>query len=294
MRTKRKSINFQFGIFHEGVRSAIFAGVTAPGTDNINDYYRNAEHSLLTVLERCENDEDCNKRYPNLKERLINSLVKLQSNPLKFEYEDKPFTLNVQDALTVLSVSLYDRHSIGNIPLLIEALENGESKPLANALKAIESIYTLVNWPVHYSITSDDKLSFYDEKSMAEYLQQSEIFGRLAISSNLEAELLKYWHTYGDSEFKKQTIISEIPALLVSGGLDHVTPISNATETLKHLKNGYELIFPDEGHNNLLTPCFFKIAEDFLNNPFQKPDLECSSIRNPIEWNLHKPVQKKN
>ena len=77
---------------------------------------------------------------------------------------------------------------------------------------------------------------------------------------------------------------------MASGGLEHVTPISNATEALKHLKNGYELIFSDEGHS-LYNPCFFQITEDFLNNPFHKPDLGCSSIRKPLEWNLLKPVQ---
>ena len=77
---------------------------------------------------------------------------------------------------------------------------------------------------------------------------------------------------------------------MASGGLDHVTPVSDATGALKHLKNGYKLKFSDEGHN-LFNPCFFKIAEDFINNPAQNPDSECSSKRNPIEWNLPKPVQ---
>ncbi len=279
--------------FPQGVRSAVFKGIRAPGTDYINNFYRNFEHSLLTVLKRCENNEDCNNRYPNLKERLLISLGKLQSNPLNFEYEGKLFTLNIQDALSMLFASLYDRHSIGNIPLLIEALENRETEPFINALKGIEYMYSLVNWPMNYSVTSNEQLPFYDELAMAESIQQSEIFGNLAISSTPEVEILKYWHTYDDSELEKRIIISEIPTLLISGGLDHVTPISNVTETLKHLKNGYVLIFSDEGHN-LFNPCFFQITEDFFNNPFQKPDIRCSTIRNPIEWNLHKPAQKKN
>jgi pimeloyl-ACP methyl ester carboxylesterase len=276
--------------FPNGVRSAVLAAILAPETNYINDYFRNFEHSLLSVLERCEKNEDCNNRYPNSKERLLRTLEKLQSDPLHFDYEGKPFVLNPQDALLVLNLSLYDRNSIGNIPLLIEALESGETEPLVNAIKGIEYLYTLINWPMNYSVMIYEELPFYDELAMVESLKRSEILVSLSLSSDFGVELLNNWHSYRASELENQAVVSEIPTLMASGGLDHVTPISNATEALKHLKNGYELIFSDEGHS-LYNPCFFQITEDFLNDPFHKPDLECSSIRNPLEWNLLKPVQ---
>tara|TARA_R110002167_G_scaffold366213_1_gene593777 strand:+ start:4220 stop:5623 length:1404 start_codon:yes stop_codon:yes gene_type:complete len=277
--------------FPNGVRSAVLAGILAPETDFINDYFQNFENSLLTVLERCEKNEDCNNRYPNSKERLLKALKKLQSDPLHFDYDGKPFVLNPQDAFLVLFLSLYDRHSMGNIPLLIEALENGETKPLVNAIKGIEYLYTVINWPINYSVTTYEELPFYDELTMVESLERSEIAVNLPLlSSDLGIELLNNWHSHRASELENQAVVSEIPTLMASGGLDHVTPISNATEALKHLKNGYELIFSDEGHS-LYNPCFFQITEDFLNNPFHKPDLGCSSIRKPLEWNLLKPVQ---
>ena len=221
----------------------------------------------------------------------MKALKKLQSDPLHFDYDGKPFVLNPQDAFLVLFLSLYDRHSMGNIPLLIEALENGETKPLVNAIKGIEYLYTVINWPINYSVTTYEELPFYDELTMVESLERSEIAVNLPLlSSDLGIELLNNWHSHRASELENQAVVSEIPTLMASGGLDHVTPISNATEALKHLKNGYELIFSDEGHS-LYNPCFFQITEDFLNNPFHKPDLGCSSIRKPLEWNLLKPVQ---
>ena len=78
---------------------------------------------------------------------------------------------------------------------------------------------------------------------------------------------------------------------MVSGNLDPVTPPSNATSALKHLKNGYEVIFQDESHN-LFNLCFFQIAEDFLNDPSQKPNMDCSLVRNPIEWNLQPTISQ--
>jgi len=275
--------------FPNSVRSSVLAGILSPETDFINDYAQNFEQSLLSVLERCEKNEDCNNQYPNLKDRLLKVLTKLQSEPLHFDYEGEPFVLNPQDALLVLFISLYDRHSIGNIPLLIEALESGETESLVNTVKYIESIYNFINWPMNYSIMIYEELAFYDELAMLEFLKRSEFTVNLPLSTDLGIEFLNNWHSFRASEFENKAVVSEIPTLMTSGGLDHVTPIRNATAALKHLKNGYELIFPDDGHN-LYNPCFFQITEDFLNDPYHKPDLDCSTIRKPIEWNLPKPI----
>ncbi len=276
--------------FPNSVRSAVLLGIFAPETNFINDFLQNFENSLFTVLERCEKNEDCNNRYPNLKERLLKTLKKLESEPLRFYYEGKPFVLNSQDALLVLFISLYRHQAIGNIPQLIEAMENGQTEPLLNTIKDIQNTYNFINYPMSNSVTTYEELPFFDELAMIEFSKQSELATYFPIFSDLGIELQNNWHSYRASEIENQAVVSEIPTLMVSGGLDHVTPVSNATAALKHLKNGYEVIFPDEGHN-LFNPCFFQIAEDFLNDPLDKPNLECSSISNPIEWNLLKPTQ---
>ncbi len=275
--------------FPKSVRSSVLTGILAPETNLINGSIQNFENSFISVLKRCEKNEGCNTRYPNLKKRLLKVLMKLQTDPLHFDYEDKPLVLNSQDALLLLYVSLYDRHSIGNIPSLIEALENGEIEPLRNALKGIEYLYNLINWPMNYSVTAYEELPFYNEADMVKALKQFEIgFEPASVISGIKS--LSDWHSYRATDFENQAVTSEIPTLMVSGGLDHVTPPSNAKEALKHLKNGYEMLFLDEAHN-LLNPCFFQIAEDFMNDPLHKPDLSCSSELNPIEWNLSNPIQ---
>ncbi len=276
----------------KNIRSAVLSAIVAPETDYLNGSIQNFESSLFSVLERCNKNEACNTRYPELKERLINVLNKLKSDPLRFDYNGEPFVLNPQDALFVIFVSLYDRYSIGNIPLLIEAFENGEVEPLVNALKSVEYIYNLVNWPMNFSLTAYEEFPFYNHTINEQSFNQSE-FGVGLASFSSGPELLKNWHSFRATAFEDQPVVSEIPTLMTSGGLDHVTPIANAKEAIKHLKNGYEIIFQDDGHN-LFNPCFFQIAEDFLNDPLSKPNMECSFVRNPIEWNLTKHDPLKN
>lgn len=276
--------------FPNSVRSAVLSAILPPETNYFNNSIQNFENSLFAVLLRCKEDGSCNSRYPNLKERLMKVLRKLQSDPLQFEFEGKPFVLNTHDAFLLLFVSLYNRSSIANIPLLIEAIENSEIEPLRNALKGFEYMFNLINWPMNYSVMVYEELPFNDLATMDQALKSSEI-GFAYPQNSSTIKLLKNWHSFRATDLENQPVVSEIPILLTSGGLDHVTPISNAKGAIKHLKNGYELLFLDEAHNSLYNACFYQIAEDFLNDPLHKPDMECSEKRKPIEWNLSTPLQ---
>lgn len=275
--------------FPNKVRSAVLTSILAPETDFFNTSLENLEKSLFSILELCEHNEDCNGQYPDLKKRLLQTLKELQTHPLHLDYEDKALVLNTQDALVLLFMNLYDRHSIGNIPLLIDALESGEPEPLRKAIKNIENIYNFINWSMNYSVMVYEELPFYDEVAMEKSAKQSIIIEFDSVSFDLSDKIVANWHSFRATDIENQPVISEIPTLMTSGGLDHVTPPSNATWALKHLKNGYGIVFPDEGHN-IINPCFFQIAEDFLNDPSHKPNTDCSAISNPIEWNLSNPI----
>lgn len=268
--------------FPNSVRSATFIGVFPPESQLFGELIGNFENSLFEVLLRCEQDEECTSRYPNLKERLVKVLEKLKLEPLRFDYKSKSFVLNQRDALLLLHQSLYSRYSIESIPKIIDALEKRESEPISNAMQRVEFIYNLVNWPMNNSVMAYEELPFLDSLEVNKALKKSELGFDIATFEGFAS--LSNWHPYRASDFENQPVISEIPTLMVSGSLDPVTPPSNAIGTLKNIENGYNIIFPDESHE-LFNPCFFQIYKDFLANPFQKPDLECTNTPNPLQWN---------
>lgn len=275
--------------FPNSVRSATLVGVLAPESDLFGDRIKSFENTLFAVLQRCEENEDCNNRYPNLKERLLKTLKKLQFDPLRFHHKEKPYVLNMQDASALLSLLLYDHQTFANIPLFIEALENGETESIINLLKAFESFIGLLNLPMLYSVNAYEELPFYNALDTYKTTKQSEI-GFAYPSPDSTAKLLANWHPYRASDIENQAVVSDIPTLMVSGGLDPATTPSYAAGAMKFLKNGYEVVYQDESHH-FSNPCFFEIIDDFINNPSQKPDSACSLKRNPIEWNLSDPIQ---
>jgi pimeloyl-ACP methyl ester carboxylesterase len=269
--------------FPNSIRSAVFTGILAPESNYIEDFIPNFENALFAVLEKCEEDEDCNSRYPNLKNRLLKTLKNLESDPMCLEYKEKLLILNVQDAQFLVHQALYSRYSITNIPLMIEALENRASASIIDALRRVEFIYGLVNVPMNYSVTAYEELPFTHEDNLKKTLRNSETGFNMAVLGT-GVELLSEWHPFRASDIENQAVISEIPTLLASGNLDPVTPVQYATETLKHLKNGYHLIFANDSHD-LSNPCFFETTSYFFNYPLEKPNMNCALETNAIEWN---------
>ncbi|NHF60366.1 alpha/beta hydrolase [Flavobacteriaceae bacterium TP-CH-4] len=274
--------------FPNSVRSSIFVGVFAPESQLSGETIIDFEKSLFEVLRRCEQNEKCNSRYPHLKNRLLTLLKKLRSEPLHLNYDSQPFVLNRRDALLLLHHSLYSRYTIAYIPKIIEAMEKNELEPISNALQRLEFIYNLVNWPMNNSIMAYEELPFIDSLKINNARSKSELGFDIMTFEGFNS--LSDWHPFRAEVLENQPVISEIPTLMASGSLDPVTPISNANEALRYLKNGHGVIFPDESHD-LANPCFLEIAEDFLNNPFHKPDVDCSSRKQPLEWDLHNPSQ---
>lgn len=270
--------------FPNSVRSSIFIGVFPPESQLFGELIGGFENSLFEVLLRCEQNEDCNSLYPNLKERLLNTLKKLQSEPLYFEHNSKTFVLNRRDALLLLHQSLYSRYSIAYIPEIIAALENGKSEPIINALNSVEFIYDLVNWPMNNSVMAYEELPFIDSLEINKNLEKSVLGFDITTFEGFSS--LSDFHPYRAPILENQPVVSEIPTLMASGSLDPVTPPNDAKKALKHLKNGYGIIFSDESHD-LFNPCFFEIAEEFFNDPFNKPNSDCSIKSNPIEWKLN-------
>jgi hypothetical protein len=61
-----------------------------------------------------------------------------------------------------------------------------------------------------------------------------------------------------------QPMSSTVPALLLSGTADPVTPASFGTEAARGFRNALHLQLKDQGHGQLLRTCMDRIMADFL------------------------------
>src|SRR3546814_3078315 len=73
-----------------------------------------------------------------------------------------------------------------------------------------------------------------------------------------------------------QPLASDVPALLLSGELDPVTPPAYAERVVKTLPNGRSLVLRGQGHNVIGAGCMPKLFAQFLETADAKGlDVEC-------------------
>ncbi len=267
----------------ESIRSAILFSVFAPETDLYANFTSNFKKSLYKVFNQCKKDPNCDSRYPDLKNRFLKSLERIEAEPISFEYQGSPFVLNVQDVLLMTHQILYQRSRIGQIPAFILALETVDNQVLEAALTPTVITSSAINVPMYLSVMAYEELPFNGASEFKEDLDKNSEFPTGPAFFNSDTRIMSEWHSSRATPEENQPVSSDIPTLLFNGSLDPITPTSNAKGAAKHLENSYFFEFENEGHS-LFNSCFFQICRDFLDQPSEKPPAECASEPFIISW----------
>ena len=102
-------------------------------------------YNVLRVFDDCEADEACAATYPNIRQRLIDLLARLEAEPLTLADGEVLGSSELKDLLTSSIVMFHS--SLPYLPRMIDELERGESATYSLILSAVLSARSL-NPPV--------------------------------------------------------------------------------------------------------------------------------------------------
>jgi len=89
-------------------------------------------------------------------------------------------------------------------------------------------------------------------------------------------DVCKRWKIPLLSDVVRAPVSSDVPALLLSGDFDPITPPSYAEITGKTLRNKFSFVFPNGAHGQILSgQCAERIMAAFINDPTRSPDASC-------------------
>jgi hypothetical protein len=82
-----------------------------------------------------------------------------------------------------------------------------------------------------------------------------------------------------------QPVVSDKPALLLSGEYDPVTPPEYAEEVLQHLSNGKHLVAPGQGHSVTGKGCLGRLVTEFIEKAdHSQLDTSCIAQLQASPW----------
>ena len=256
------------------------------------NYDEESVNNLLESLDKictdCETDNNCNTAFPNIKSRFLAYLEDKTNHPLQVKVENpengelETFHLKGEDLINVISTST---EGVPNIPYEINKLLNND---LSSVKQQLQYIFQKpgggIGTGMRLSVWCAEETPFNSQEKIAQETTKYPAIKGLS-PAIFDNEVCKIWSVKKVPKIENQAVKSNIPVLLISGEYDEITPVKWAESMTHNLTNSYHLIFKGWKHGpttNWGNPCAMQAANDFFNNPTEKPKPECfEQIKRP-------------
>ncbi|MGD1841894.1 MAG: alpha/beta fold hydrolase [Thermonemataceae bacterium] len=250
---------------------------------------QNLLQAVNQLLIDCEADDTCNQAFPNIRQRFFNYLQDKTTNPLVVTVDNPQndslatFYLKGKDLITIFTSA--STEEVANIPFEINKLLEND---LTSLKQQLSSLLTApgdgAGLGMRLSVWCAEENPFNTQATIL-----SETFKYPAVEGLSPAvfddEICQIWGVKRVAAIENQPIQSDIPVLLISGEYDNETPVKWADAMSHNLTRSYHLIFKGWKHTpttNWGNPCAMQAANDFFNNPDQKPTPDCfNEIKSP-------------
>ena len=254
----------------EHVRSMILEGVY-PLSEHIPlGVSRNSQQVLDAILQLCADDTKCQRHYPDLRQELAQVEKRLQQGPVKVTLpnpgskRDETVELDHGMAAQAIRFMLYGVYTANQVPKLIHITASGDWKPLAE-----RALRNTINSPGYsfgmwLSVTCTEDVQYIREEHIAPD-SAGTFFGDFRVRGQRAACAL--WPKGKTSAQFSTPVRSDVPALLMEGALDPMTPPRYARAVAATMPNARVVELPGYGHvlNGMIgDDCIDRIEGQFL------------------------------
>jgi pimeloyl-ACP methyl ester carboxylesterase len=250
------------------VRSVVLDGV-APTDMRLPLFFaRDAQRALDLLIADCDKDEQCRARYPQLGERLKNLVARLERSPVttrlvhpRTGIEEEVVVRGSLLAVTLFG-ALYSPLASSLIPAIVERAERNDFQGMLALTMINSGVSDNMAVGMQFSVLCTEDFGRFTPQD-AEREAANTLFGRHLMETRLEA--CAFWPKGTLPANYHEPVQSAVPALLLSGALDPVTPPAWAETAAKTLTSSKHLIAPGTGHGVLSTGCGMRIIREFLD-----------------------------
>ena len=273
----------------QSVRTITLLGVVAPDERYPLGLARFSQQVLDGVIAECEGDAACRGAFPQLRQEIDAVLRRVTAEPARVELIDvetgQPFELRLgrTGVAQTLRYMTYQPGGAAFLPLLVHRAAAGDFLPLAQAARLYGSFMTSTSDGFYQSVTCAEDVPFIREEDIAKAVAGTYI-GDFRIRKQQAA--CEGWPVRDLGKEIQAPVVSDVPALLISGERDPATPAANGTQVARTLKNSLHLIIADGAHstNGMKgTECLDGVMTAFIEaGRVQGLDTSCvANIRRP-------------
>ena len=251
------------------VRAAVLDGV-APATMKLPlSFVPDGDAALARLIEACEAEALCKRTYPRLRETIATLRGQLARRAARVGIQDprtgerETISVNENVFLSGLFRPLYVAELASLLPFGISAAAAGDFNPLlAQNLEFADDVAENLSLGMHLSVICAEDVPRITEADLAAL--GSSFFGRSLVDNFIRA--CRIWpHGEVPADFY-EPVRSEVPVLILSGGIDPATPPRHGAQVAATLPNSLHLVAPQIGHGVSMHGCAPRLVETFLKS----------------------------
>jgi len=255
------------------VRTVVMHGVVPLDAPMQVDLARSAQETLDRVFDLCAADSDCRAAFPALRQDLASVFARFDAMGASAEPAQRR---NLGGPLReAINASLSTIGGIRNVPALIHDAASG-SPPGSGPPPGPEP----APLGVRLALLCSEGLSAVDTSTIGRATAGT-FLGEFPVRFQLR--WCEGWPTSPLPADFRAPFRSTVPALLLTGELDPITPPRYAEHVREWFTNGVALRLPNRSHSDT-DPCVAGLIESFVLSGGRSPDSSCLASTPPIRF----------
>jgi len=273
----------------EIIRSVILDGIVPPEPSLDSQYAVILDRLINDVDAACAADADCDALYPDVKETFVAAYERLNQSPATIkvlnsislgatgsETESTTQQIDGEDFAEALFQMAYSAGAPFIMPTMIYRVNDGEYE----LIQQYAYLLTLFSDDgaadgTYFSVKCSEDMAYADSVVTDGVSPTAAAWGEQQFQYMVEA--CQIWDVPAIDAAMREPVVSDIPALLLNGEFDPITPPPYGEIVAAGLSNHTFVVFPANGHGAIGTPCSAQIMAEFLNDPDQTLDTSCAS-----------------
>lgn len=263
--------------YPQHTRALVLDGVVPNTLVLGNEHARNLEASLDLQFARCTRDAACRERFGDPRELLDGLLRRLAQASVPVSYRD-PSTGELRDEdftrghlAGLVRLYSYAPMVAAMLPLLLHEAEQGRLEPMAAQTRLVtRQVGEQIMHGMQLSVTCTEDAAGFAEDAAAEGSVLGNEFVAFARAQ------CAVWPTGDKPADFNRPLAGDVPALLLSGEFDPVTPPRYGDEVAAALPNARHLVLRGQGHNVIPVGCTPRLMARFIDTADAKSlDASC-------------------
>jgi len=230
-------------------RSILLHGVSPFDQFMPGEFPWDTQRALDGVLDECVADAQCAAAFPKIRDEMGSVLARLRKGPVEVDVtvDKNPAKVKLSRDLAAEAVRymLYNSGTANRIPLVLHEAWKGNFEPLAEAaIFYRKAIVATGAAGLYLSVTCAEDLPFAKRTDQAD--AENTFLGSYRLRQQLEG--CAEWPQGKVPKGYSKPVTSNVPALILSGQRDPVTPPAYGERVARRLPNSLHIVVPSGGH----------------------------------------------